>query len=156
MRLRQGSADEAMTLVERAVARMAAVDRQQALQDFQDPTGEFQDRDLYIVAMDRHGTFAAHGSQPDLQGQPVGDANRLALFWAAADAGGGWVQYEALNPMTGRQTAKEAWVKAAGEDTLVSCGVYHTEQALVESHPPRAAAWARSAERPAEHARLLG
>jgi signal transduction histidine kinase len=126
------------------------------MQDFQDPAGDFHDRDLYIVAMDRHGTFAAHGAQPDLQGQSVGDANRLALFWAAADTGGGWVQYEALNPITGRQNAKEAWVLPAGEDTLVSCGVYHTEQALAAAPPPRAAAWARNAERPAEHARMLG
>jgi methyl-accepting chemotaxis protein len=156
MRLRQGSADEAMSLVDIAVAHIASVGRQQAMQDFQDPAGDFHDRDLYIVAMDRHGTFAAHGAQPDLQGQSVGDANRLALFWAAADTGGGWVQYEALNPITGRQNAKEAWVLPAGEDTLVSCGVYHTEQALAAAPPPRAAAWARNAERPAEHARMLG
>jgi methyl-accepting chemotaxis protein len=156
MRLRQGSADEAMALVERAVAHIGEVGRQRAMQDFQDPEGPFQDRDLYIVAMDRHGSFAAHGAQPELMGENVGDPNRLTLFWSAADAGGGWVEYEALNPLTGHQTAKEAWVKQATEDTLVSCGVYHTEQALTVDVKPRAAAWARGAERPSEQARMLG
>jgi methyl-accepting chemotaxis protein len=156
MRLRQGSADEAMALVDRAIEHMAQAGREQAFRDFHDPNGQFQDRDLYIVCMDRHGTFAAHGSQPELTGQPVGDPARLALFWSAADAGGAWVEYEALNPLTGRQTAKEAWVLAASEDTLVSCGVYHSDQPAATSQKSRAAAWARSAERPSEQARMLG
>ncbi len=156
MRLRQGSADEAMALVERAVVHIAEVGRQQAMQDFQDPEGAFHDRDLYIVAMDRHGSFAAHGAQPDLMGQSVGDPTRLALFWSAADAGGAWVEYEAPHPGTGRMTAKEAWVRPATDDTLVSCGVYHAEQPLAVDTKPKAAAWARSAERPNEHARMLG
>jgi methyl-accepting chemotaxis protein len=60
----------------------------------------FIDRDLYIFALDRDGTYIAFGAKPEMIGTNVNQLPGLqgSPFvkdaWAVADAGGGWVQYE--------------------------------------------------------------
>jgi hypothetical protein len=56
---------------------------------------------------------------PGIQGSPfVKDA------WAAAEAGGGWVQYEIANPLTGEVTPKESYMRQLDDGLLLGCGVY--------------------------------
>ena len=148
MRLRQGSADEAQALVNRALAHVAAVGREQALADFNRAGGDFIDRDLYLFAFDRHGGCAVFGSKPQLVGKTVADvpgldpATFLPDVWNAADAGGGWVQYDVLNPLTGAIAAKESWVTPLDDDLLVGCGFYRVDLAdNAAPARPRAKAW---------------
>ncbi|MBU6261213.1 MAG: HAMP domain-containing protein, partial [Burkholderiales bacterium] len=145
MRLRQGSADEALAMIERARAHVDRVGRTQAFADFHDRDGEFIDRDLYIFSYDRAGTVLAYGALPERVGAsfnalPGLDARFLEQIWAAADAGGGWVKYEVDNPLTGEVTFKESYVACAADGTLLGCGVYRHDAGSAAGKP-RARAW---------------
>ncbi|MCP5283929.1 MAG: cache domain-containing protein [Burkholderiaceae bacterium] len=149
MRLRQGSTDEAMALVQRAAEHMAQVGREQAMQDLHDPTGPFIDRDMYIFGFDRSGLYVIQGSKPGMVGQsytstPGLDPAFIDRIWAAAEAGGGWVEYEVSNPLTGAVTPKESYVLRIDDNLAIGCGVYRRAAASAAS--PRAVAWSRSRE----------
>jgi methyl-accepting chemotaxis protein len=151
MRLRQGSADEALDLVRRAQAHMLRVGRQQAQQDFHDPEAGFIDRDLYIFSFDRSGIFFAFGPRPELVGQSVNAVPGLEKdfserVWTTADAGGGWVRYEVVNPINGEVMDKESYVCAVEEGCVIGCGIYRESPSGSAAPKPRAAAWARSGE----------
>jgi methyl-accepting chemotaxis protein len=153
MRLRQGSADEALALVQRAREHIAQRGRPQAMADFNRPDGDWIDRDLYIFSLDRNGIFSAFGANPAIVGQAHGavpglDSDFPDKVWAMADAGGGWVQYEVLHPLTKEVSAKESYVQLATDGTLVGCGIYRSEVPTSNrKDKPRAVAWARSCER---------
>jgi hypothetical protein len=151
MRLRQGSADEAVALLERAKAHVLAVGREQALLDFHQADSGFIDRDLYIFSIDRTGIFDAMGANHALVGQsvlavPGLDNDFVEDAWAAADEGGGWVTYQVVNPITGAVMDKESCITTTEDGTLLGCGVYHDKDRTQASAKPRAAAWARQAE----------
>ena len=151
MRLRQASADEAHGLVERAMAHIAQVGRERAFADFHDPHGAFIDRDLYLFVFDRNGTTSVFGSKPELVGQHAGavpglePTSFLARAWAAADSGGGWIQYEVVSPGTKVVTPKESYVLPLGPVEFIGCGAYRREgAAAAQVSKPRAAAWAHA------------
>ncbi len=150
MRLRQGSADEALALVERAVQHIAMVGRQQALADFHDPLGPFLDRDLYIFSIDRSGVFCIYGARPEIVGQGYQtvrglDNEFLDRLWRAVETGGGWVDYQVVHPHSGQIVAKESYVCDDGEGRAIGCGVYRQDQA-VGRRVPKADAWSRRDE----------
>jgi methyl-accepting chemotaxis protein len=131
MRLRQGSADEALSLVKRAVAHIEQAGRMQAESDFHNPARGFIDRDLYIFSLNRQGIFSVFGARSEIVGQhfstlPGLDEKFLADVWAASDAGGGWVRYQINNPLTGTVSDKESYVEYSGDGYLVGCGVYRS------------------------------
>jgi methyl-accepting chemotaxis protein len=148
MRLRQGSADEAREMLDRALDHMAAVGKEQGFKDLHDSTKGFIDRDMYVFALDRDGVYVACGAKPELIGTSVNvlpgiqGTPFVQNAWAAAQAGGGWVQYEIANPMTGGVTPKESYVRQLDESLLLGCGVYRRVQAAaappkVATRPPR-------------------
>jgi len=149
MRLRQASADEAHDLVERAMAHIAAVGRDRAFADFHDAEGGYIDRDLYIFVFDRNGTIGVFGSRPALVGQPAGaipglePTTFLERAWGAAEAGGGWIQYEVVSPGTREVTPKESYILPLGHSEFIGCGAYRRDgAAALRGDKPRAAAWA--------------
>jgi methyl-accepting chemotaxis protein len=133
MRLRQASADEAHALLERAVAHVDAKGRDQAFADFHDPEGGFIDRDLYVFIFDRNGIISVFGAKPALVGEPAGaiqglePTTFLERAWAAADVGGGWIQYEVANPRTREVTPKESFILPLGKGEFIGCGAYRRE-----------------------------
>jgi methyl-accepting chemotaxis protein len=143
IRLRHGSVDEAHELVRRAVAHLDSVGREQALDDFHDAGGDFIDRDLYVFGLDRDGIYFCFGARPDMIGQSVDDMPGLdgaALVrdaWQQADAGGGWIRYTMVNPITGRPTVKESYVLAIGPNELIGCGVFADAHEAMESATAR-------------------
>ncbi|MCB1996926.1 MAG: cache domain-containing protein [Rhodoferax sp.] len=158
MRLRQGSADEAMALAQRAAVHMADAGREQAMLDLHDAAGPFIDRDMYIFGFDRNGIYVIQGSKPAMVGQsytstPGLDPAFIDRIWAAADAGGGWVEYEVSNPLTGAVTPKESYVLPIDGNLAIGCGVYRRVNAGADA--PRAVAWSRSQER-SRDATLIG
>ncbi len=130
VRLRQGSADEAKAMVERAMEHWQRVGRERALADFHDPAAGFIDRDLFIVVLDRDGYYQAYGPRPEIVGRLASDMPGLdlrqlmPLAAAAADAGGGWVECDTLNPTTGDVQRKDSWVVPCGEREMMLCGVF--------------------------------
>lgn len=153
MRLRHGSADEAMALVQAALAHVRQVGRAQALLDFNDESGHWIDRDLYLFAFDRLGTYSVLGMDPAKVGSNVMDRARTAApdfldrAWAAADDGGAWVRYDAPDPRNGRVAAKEAWIAKIDDETLIGCGAYLHQGSGQSAPPMRAEAWSRHSER---------
>lgn len=150
MRLRQGSADEAIAMVQRGQAHVQQLGREAAFADFHKAGGEFIDRDLYLFAFNREGLYVVCGAKPANVGQPYSvtpglDKEFIPRIWAAADAGGGWVRYEVINPLTDAVMPKESFVVALDESTLIGCGVYR-EAGADSKGPRRATAWSRKQE----------
>jgi len=122
MRLRQGCADEAKAMAERAVRLLESVGLEEAVRQFHDPNGSFRDRDMYIVVADRSDYFRAFGADPKKAGRLRSDCfpgdveNQLAIreaSWRAAEAGGGWIEFRAPHPLTKRPVQKVAYVVPA-------------------------------------------
>lgn len=137
MRLHQGTADEALAMVQKAQQHIAAVGLEVALRDFHQPAGGFIDRDLFIVIFDSSGTYVAQGAKPEFRGRRLHDMpgvdaeNLLQQASRAAQAGGGWIEYSVLNPSSGAVQDKVSFFDQCGDGLLIGCGVFRTvSQAL--------------------------
>lgn len=130
IRLRQGTADEAMALTKRAVSVIHNVGLEQALPMLHDRNGTFVDRDLYIFGFDRDGVYRIMGADPDFVGKTLRDvpgldaAEVLAMAWQRCDMGGGWVEYDMVDFKTGSVRPKISFVLAVNEHLLIGCGAY--------------------------------
>jgi methyl-accepting chemotaxis protein len=127
-RLRQGTADEALGMVERALSHFKR-HGDRALQDFNQSGGEFMDRDLYLFGIDDKGVYRVFGGQPTKVGtrmQEVVGIDGVALVEkvkACVAGGGGWVEYDFRNPATDGLQPKMSYVMRCGGVNL-GCGVY--------------------------------
>jgi len=130
-RLRQGTADEAQALVERAVALFQR-SGQSALASITATPQEFADRDMYVFAWDRACVYHAFSGKPQNVGKRAADIlgtdtrQLVQDVWAAAGAGGGWVDYDFLNPATGQVAPKTSYVMPVRDDLVLGCGIYKT------------------------------
>lgn len=129
-KLQQGSADEAIELVERALAtRRRSTSRESFLRDITDPDQGFYDRDMYVFVLDRNGTYVAFGGNRAKVGTRVQDIagidgnGLLEAIVAQANHEPGWVEYDITNPTTGRIQTKMSFVQQV-DDLFVGCGVY--------------------------------
>ncbi len=127
--LQQGTADEAIALVDRAVARYSVSSREAFLPGITDPSQSFYDRDMYVFALDGAGSYLAFGGNPSKVGTKVQDipgVDGQALLNAIieqAEAGGGWVEYDIVNPLTSRVQTKISYVVKV-DQWYLGCGVY--------------------------------
>ncbi|MCX7662724.1 MAG: methyl-accepting chemotaxis protein [Tepidimonas fonticaldi] len=132
MKLRQGTADEAYGLVQKALEHIRAVGYERAVEDFHDKSGPFVDRDLYVFVVDREGTYRVMGLDRAKVGTRVHDApginaeQFLADAWHRAEQGGGWIEYNIVNPTTGQVRAKSSYVVPLGDALLLGCGAYRS------------------------------
>jgi signal transduction histidine kinase len=122
-----GSREEAKALLERALAHIDAVGKQQAYADFSRRDGGFVDRDLYVYCFDMKGNNVAHGSNPAVIGMSmldVMDADGVHLISemirVIQTSGQGWVDYKWPNPVTKKIESKSSFVRKAADDW---CGV---------------------------------
>jgi hypothetical protein len=131
--LRQGSADEAMSMARRAHDLVRDRGYESAKQVFHDPNGGFVDRDLYIFVFDREGVYRVMGADPSKVGTRLSDtpgvdaAQLLADAWYRVERGGGWVEYNITSPSTGTVRGKVSFVLQIDDDKLIGCGAYRTE-----------------------------
>ncbi len=136
--LQQGTADEAVELVQRALNARAQATRDAFVRDLTDPSKGFHDRDMYVFALDSQGTYRAFGGRPDKVGSRVQDIPGVdgeALLQAIieqAQAEPGWVEYDILNPASGALQGKMSYVTQV-DDLYVGCGVYKTAVARVSA-----------------------
>ena len=126
----KGSAAEATALVKKAVAFIKANGRDKAFAEFNSPTGQFKDRDLYIFVQDNKGTTLAHGGNPRLVGKnttELKDAEGVyfikKMIEVAGAKGSGWVDYKWLDPVSKNIEQKSTYVEKY-EDLVVGCGIY--------------------------------
>jgi hypothetical protein len=132
-RLRQGTADEAHALVTRAIAlykRRGAA----CLAEITDAANAFADRDMYVFAWDRSLVYHAFAGKPHNVGKKAAqilntDVTQLTRdVWAVASQGGGWVDYDFLNPATGLVAPKTSFVVPVSDALVLGCGIYKTVQ----------------------------
>ncbi|MCU0775963.1 MAG: cache domain-containing protein, partial [Ideonella sp.] len=109
----------------------------------------FVDRDLYIFFVDREGRYRLHGAKPEMEGRRVHDVpgidgDRFVRdAFAAAAAGGGWIDYTIVHPSTGQVLPKASWVEPLGEGLVIGCGIYRE----ADAQPARPAAAPAAASR---------
>jgi methyl-accepting chemotaxis protein len=149
IRLRQGSADEALAMVERALALTHSLGVEAAFQKARDASQGFVDRDLYVFAIDRSGTYRLHSAKPATEGRRVqeimgarGDAF-VHDSWSCTEEGPGWVEYEIVNPATGSTQPKASYLARVNDQLVLGCGIYRTApqsgyKAMPESSTPGA------------------
>ncbi|MCW5667704.1 MAG: cache domain-containing protein [Piscinibacter sp.] len=128
-RLRQGSADEALAMVRKAVDLYKRKGRA-ALEDITADGKNFADRDMYVFALDRQGVYRAFGGNPARVGVSVTsipgvDGTKLTRdAFTVAPHGGGWIDYDFRNPATGEVAPKTSYVEPVEEDLVLACGIY--------------------------------
>lgn len=93
-----GTEAEAKLMLEKVVARVKAVDRQQAFAEFTARKPPFFDRDLYVVCVDRRLVVVAHGGFPTYVGSDGFFKDRTGklvapAIWDAVTRGDGTVRY---------------------------------------------------------------
>lgn len=125
-----GTADEAVAMVKKAAAYIAAHGKDKAFAEINNPSGQFKDRDLYIAVLDTKGVTLAHGGNAKLIGKPMIDLKDVddkhfikAFLDVAATKGSGWVDYKWPNPVSKAIEKKSTYVEKAG-DLVIICGIY--------------------------------
>lgn len=127
----RGTADEAVAMVKKAVAKIKTEGREKAFAAFADPGNkEFHDRDLYIFVYDLNGVNLAHGNNPKMVGKTLlemkdreGKPLIREMVEVAKSKGKGWIDYKWPNPVTQTVEAKSSYVERV-EDMLVGSGIY--------------------------------
>lgn len=140
MKLRQGCADEARSLVENAIALISSAGIEAAIRRFHLKDGGFIDRDLFIIVLDRRGYFRAFGTDVSKANKPAVAApgvdidalNRKTI--ACADSGGGWIEFNGIHPVTRVPVDKMAYVMPAGSELIVMCSINRTDGAVTLPH----------------------
>lgn len=124
--------EEAKAMAERAATHLERAGPQAALTQFMDPAGGFIDRDLYVFVFDFDGVLWASGGFPETVGSNALGAqdSRGRLFVqemmrVALEEGRGWIEYEWLNPCTGKMNPKSSYVIRVGP-FVVGVGAYGT------------------------------
>ena len=134
IRLRQGGADEARVLVDRALKLIARHGLAGAMPELHSREAGFVDRDLYVFVIDKEGHYRLHGAKPAMEGRRVHevpgiDGDRFVRNIWATPPEGGWVEYDIVNPETGVVQPKASYVRAYDNRHVVGCGVYRLPSA---------------------------
>ena len=128
-RLQQGTAEEAVVLVNKALALHKTTSRDQFLRSITDKNHPYHDRDMYVFVLDAAGTYLAFGGNQAKVGTRVQDIPGIAGdrlvndIVTQAEHAPGWVEYDITNPATGAVQTKMSYVSRVG-DWYAGCGVY--------------------------------
>jgi methyl-accepting chemotaxis protein len=130
-RLQQGTADEAVALVEMALKLAERTSGEALFRQLTDPAQPFHDRDMYVFVLDDAGTYRAFGGNPSKVGLRVQDIPGidgealLQRIIEQAKRAPGWVEYDLENPATGRIQTKMSFVREL-QGMYLGCGVYRS------------------------------
>jgi signal transduction histidine kinase len=124
------SKDEAVAMVKKAVAYIKSEGPKTAYPAIDDQSGQFVDRDLYIVVYGMDGTVLAHGANKARVGtnqlgdkDPDGKAFVKERVKLAETQPSFWQSYKFMNPMTKTVEPKDMYCERL-EQTIVCGGVY--------------------------------
>jgi len=122
--------EDAEELVKTAVAYLKKQGPEKAFREFQNKTGPFIYRDLYVMAYDMNGKCLAHGGEPAKVGKVLidqtdaaGKAYTRERLEIAKAKGQGWQDYVYKNPATGKIEPKVVYFEKVGE-VVLSAGAY--------------------------------
>ena len=129
-RLQQGTADEALELVEKAVQYYArTANKDEFIRGITERSNNFWDRDMYVFVLDAAGHYLSFGGNPAkvgtrVQDIPGTDGQRLMNgIIQQAEVEPGWVEYDITNPTTGVIQTKMSFVRKV-DNLYVGAGVY--------------------------------
>lgn len=126
----RGSAEQAVALVKKAAAYFRANGREKAFAAYDDPKGEFVDRDLYIFVYSQKGQVLAHGANQRMIGKNLIDIKDedgkkfvKEQIDLALGKGSGWVDLKWINPTTKAIQPKASYVEKV-DDVIIGSGIY--------------------------------
>lgn len=128
----RGTPDEAMAMVKRAAAYLKENGKDKAFAEFNNPKGQFVDRDMYIFAFlaNGDGIERANGANIKLVGKMLLDLKDAdgkfivrEFFDVANTKGHGWVNYKWPNPVTKAIEGKSTYIEKV-DDVILGCGIY--------------------------------
>ena len=126
----RGTKDEAKAMVERAAAFYKENGKEKAVAEFNNPKGQFIDRDLYVFALDMQGIRVAHGTNQKLVGKSILDFKDVdgkpygqEIVDIGKGAGTGWVDYKFTDPLTKKVGEKTTYVSRV-DDIIIASGAY--------------------------------
>ncbi|MCH8619998.1 cache domain-containing protein [Undibacterium sp. TS12] len=129
----KGTADEAIALVKKAAAYLKENGKEKAYAEFNNPSGQFVNKDLYVFVYNTNGDGInrAHGANAKMVGKnllELKDADGMPIVKSFLDVansktGHGWVDYKWPNPTTKQMEPKSTYIERVG-DVLIGCGIY--------------------------------
>lgn len=126
----RGTADEAVALVKKVIADMKKHGKEKVIQDVQNQSPQYRDRDLYVSINNLDGMSLANGANPKLAGKNILDIKdadgRLITrerIEIATKKGSGWQDYKWPDPVTKEVQKKSVYVERY-EDLTIACGIY--------------------------------
>jgi cytochrome c len=123
----QATPDEAKAFAIKAAEYLKANGPEKAFAAFDEKTGRWHDRDLYITVQDSKGVMLAHGTNPGLVGKSLIDLKDVdgkaftREMIAVQDSG--WVDFKWQNPITKAVEPKRQYIIRVG-DYLIGVGAY--------------------------------
>jgi signal transduction histidine kinase len=122
--------DEAVAMVQKAVAAIESEGADEAYREINNPPGQFNDRELYIVVFKLDGTILAHGADQSRVGRnTLDDTDSDGKFFnrerveLAQKQSSFWHRYNFKNPVTMRVEPKQMYCERVDE-TAVCGGIY--------------------------------
>jgi signal transduction histidine kinase len=122
--------DEAIAMVKKAVSYIKDQGGDKAYNEISNRTGQFVDRDLYIVVYQLDGKVLAHGGNAKFVGKDMKDAQdvdgkffvkeRIELAQKQASF---WQDYKFVNPVEKKVEPKQMYCERQ-ENTAVCGGIY--------------------------------
>lgn len=128
----QGTKQEAIAMVEKAIAHIKKVGPEKAFADFNRKDGPFTDRDLYVVVYDLRGKVLSHGSNEKMIGKDVIDlrdtdgkyfVRERVEMMSKSPTASGWQDYKFMNPVSRQIEPKQMYLRRV-DDMIVGCGIY--------------------------------
>ena len=126
----KGTKDEAVAMVKKAVAFLKVNGREKALAEFNNPKGQFVDRDLYVFVGDMQGRCVAHCIMPAYVGKDMTEYKTLEgrsitkeRLKMLQEKNSGWQTYKYMNPATNKIEEKSTYLEREG-DLYIGVGVY--------------------------------
>ncbi|MES2261800.1 MAG: cache domain-containing protein [Pseudomonadota bacterium] len=123
--------EDAVALVEKAVAHVKKVGIPAACKDFANPAGEFMKGELYVFVQSAETKMICHAANPKINGKDLAemkDVNgkqfgkeQTALVMSK---GKGWVDYVFLNPVSKALEPKLSYGQKIDEASWLGVGIY--------------------------------
>jgi cytochrome c len=130
MAAEKGTPEQAVAMVKKAEEFIKKNGKEKAFAEFNSPSGQFIQGDLYVMVYDMEGLNKAHGGNPRLIGKnllDIKDANGVFIvkrfIEVANTKGKGWVDYKWFNKVSNAVEAKSTYVEKY-DDILVGVGIY--------------------------------
>jgi methyl-accepting chemotaxis protein len=128
-KLRQGTADEALSFVRAAESLYKVAGRASLERITADANKQFSDRDMYVFAVDKSGVYQAFaGNTSKLGGNvanvPGVDGAKFVHDAFSVPSVGGWIDYSIINPTSGKVDTKTSFMVCVEDNLALGCGVY--------------------------------